>query len=64
VSDEDRQAENTDRELWRERPGDYYSDRIFVTRSGSIGIDCGGYVIMLPVRKWFELGKSYVSEKA
>lgn len=48
-------AVNTDREIWRERPGDFYSDSIHVTASGSIGIDCGGLVFVMPVRGWHRL---------
>lgn len=43
---------NTDRELWRETPGDYYAPRIFVTEGGGIGIDVGGRVHVRPVRDW------------
>jgi len=43
---------NTDRELWRERPGDYYADSIHVTEQGAIGVNVGGHVIVLPVRDW------------
>lgn len=46
-------CENTDREIWREREGDFYADSIHVTKEGGIGIDCGGYVIVMPVREWF-----------
>lgn len=60
---DDHQAENTDREIWRERPGDFYSDVIYVTQHGNIAIDCGGHVITLPLRKWFELGEIYLSYK-
>jgi len=49
---------NTDRELWRERPGDYYADHIFVTREGAIGIACGGHVVVMPVRDWHSRGSS------
>ena len=50
----DRMAEiaNTDREIWREREGDYYADSIHVTKEGAIGINCGGNVIVLPIREW------------
>jgi hypothetical protein len=48
-------AQNTDREIWRERPGDYYADSIFVTEGGAIGINCGGHVEVLPVREWQRL---------
>jgi len=48
---------NTDVELWRENPGDYYSPRIFATKSG-IGIDVGGRVVVMPVRDWF-----YIAER-
>lgn len=48
----DGQAANTDRELWREREGDYYADSIHVTERGGIGINCGGTVIVMPLREW------------
>jgi hypothetical protein len=50
---------NTDREIYREPDatgnGDFYSDSIHVTASGAIGIDCGGHVIVKPLRAWFAL---------
>ena len=46
---------NTDRELWREIDGYYYSPRIFVTAQGSIGIDVGGFCIVKPIREWHKL---------
>ena len=46
---------NTDTEIWRERPGDYYSDALFVTIDGALGIDVGGTVFVKPLRKWQEL---------
>jgi hypothetical protein len=49
-------CENTDRELWREREGDYYADSIHVTKEGAIGINCGGFVIVKPLREWHKLG--------
>lgn len=49
------QAQNTDKEIWREREGDYYADKIFVTENGGIGLDCGGHCIVLPIRQWFAL---------
>ena len=47
--------QNTDRELWREREGDYYANSIHVTENGGIGINCGGYVIVKPLREWHRL---------
>lgn len=47
--------ENTDRELWREREGDYYADSVHVTRGGGIGINCGGTVYVMPLREWHAL---------
>lgn len=46
---------NTDRELWREKEGDYYSPSIHVTKEGGIGIDVGGFVITMPLRGWHRL---------
>lgn len=55
MAEEYPQAQNTDRELWREREGDFYSDRIFVTQNGAIGMDVGGRVITMPIRQWHEM---------
>lgn len=51
----DRACANTDRELWRESEGDYYADSIHVNQGGGIGINCGGYVIVKPLRDWHAL---------
>jgi hypothetical protein len=48
-------CENTDKELWRERDGDYYADSIHVTERGGIGIDCCGMVFVRPLREWHKL---------
>jgi hypothetical protein len=53
-------AENTDRELWRELhpEGDaysYYAPSIHVTAGGGIGINVGGRVHVMPLRKWHAL---------
>ncbi len=55
-------AQNTDRELWRKVPGDYYSPSIHVTEGGGIGIDIGGFVIVKPVEWWHEMAKKHVKE--
>jgi hypothetical protein len=47
--------ENTDVEIWRERPGDYYADSIHITKNGHIGIDCGGVVCVRSLREWHSL---------
>lgn len=51
-------AENTDRELWREREGDFYAPSIHVTRRGGIGIDVGGTVYVKSLREWHRLASS------
>lgn len=48
----DNPAANTDRELWREREGDYYSPSIHVTAQGAIGINVGGTVHVRTLREW------------
>jgi hypothetical protein len=59
---------NTDRELWREcvergdDPMSYYSNRIFVTEDGGIGIDVGGTVIVKPLREWHELASRSLTD--
>lgn len=57
-NDTDGSCQNTDRELWREREGDFYADSIHVTQDGHIGINCGGHVIVMPLRKWHEAAQS------
>lgn len=51
--------ENTDQELWREQPGDYYAASIHVTEHGDIGIDVGGHVLVAPIHKWHEAGDNH-----
>ena len=51
---------NTDRELWRKVPGDYYSPSIHATEGGGIGINVGGHVIVAPVEKWHESGELFL----
>jgi hypothetical protein len=51
-------CENTDREIWRgpdEGNGSYYSDSIFITKDGALGINCGGSVYVRPIREWHRL---------
>ena len=45
---------NTDREIYttHDERGDYYGDKIFVTESGGIGFNVGGYCIIRPLRDW------------
>lgn len=53
-------CKNTDREIWRENPGDYYCDSIHVTEHGGIGINCKGHVIVAPIQKWHEAGEKFL----
>ena len=48
-------AQNTDTELWRAPPGDYYADSVHITEGGGLGINCGGLVIVRPLRDWHSL---------
>lgn len=53
-------CKNTDKEIWRERPADFYADSIHVTTQGGIGINCGGHAIVAPVRKWHKAGELFL----
>jgi hypothetical protein len=59
VSDDTAHA-NTDREIWRESR-DYAADSIHVTKACGIGINCGGRVIVMPIRAWHALGLQAVA---
>lgn len=48
-------CENTDREIYREPPGDYYAYSIHVTQGGGIGINVGGTVYVKPLVEWHRL---------
>ena len=53
----DNATQNTDRELWREPPGDYYANSIHVTEGGGIGINVGGKVHVKPLKEWHALAE-------
>lgn len=57
---------NTDREIWRRVPGDYYSPSVHVTADGGIGMNVGGTVIVMDIEDWFlhavEANKRYDAE--
>ena len=50
-------CKNTDKEIWRQTHEDYYSPSIHVTEQGTIGIKCGGHVIVATVQDWHNWGK-------
>ena len=50
-------AKNTDKELWREVVGDFYSPSLHVTQQGKIGINVGGDVRVMTLREWHSLYK-------
>lgn len=50
-------GKNTDIEIWRKVPLDYYSPSIRVTENGDIRICLGGYVLTAPVERWFAAGE-------
>lgn len=65
MSDDDKCYVNTDREIYRGPSraewGDadrFYADSIHVTEGGGIGFNCGGHVIVMPLRKWFEAAQA------
>lgn len=55
-------CDNTDREIWRRTPGDFYSPSIHVTDGGAIGMEVGGYVIVASPESWHAFCK--ISEAA
>jgi hypothetical protein len=58
MSEEVKACANTDRELWREREGDYYANSIHVTEHGGVGINVGGHVIVKPLTDWHALART------
>ena len=54
---------NTNRELWREKEGDYYAPSIHVTATGGIGINVGGHVWVKTLREWHAIA-NWLAEEA
>lgn len=50
----DMPAKNTDTELWREPPGDFYSNSVHITQKGELGINVGGTVFVMTLKQWHE----------
>ncbi len=60
-------VQNTDREIWRgpdEGRGDYYADSLSITSGDALAIDCGGHVIVMPIRDWHALGATSLPPQA
>lgn len=58
MTDKDRPCACTDVVIWREPHSDHwgsFDDTIFVTELGGIGINVGGMVYVMPLKKWHEL---------
>ena len=53
--DKSQTCENTDREIWRKVPGDFYSPSISVSADNEIIITVAGKAYQAPVGLWFEL---------
>jgi len=53
--DENQACENTDVEILRQHRAGFSEDTLHVTKDGALGINCGGYVIVKPIREWFRL---------
>lgn len=52
---------NTDKEIWRKIPGDYYSPSIHVTEFDGVGINVGGHVLVAPIEEWHKAGNKYLA---
>jgi len=50
---------NTDKQIWRKPPGDYYQPSIHVTQGNGVGINVGGHVIVAPVEDWHQAGETF-----
>jgi len=57
MSEEIKSCKNTDKNLFEEIDGEYYSPSCFMTEDRTLGINVGGFVIVKTLRDWFELAK-------
>lgn len=49
--------QNTDKEIWRRVPGDYYSPSMHATEQGGIGMNLHGHVIVAPIETWHHMAE-------
>lgn len=54
-------CKNEDVEIWRMTKDNYYSHSIHVTKSGDIGIDVGGHVLVAPIERWHDAGNKILA---
>ena len=54
---------NNDKVIWKANKENFLSEEIIITETGGVGINCGGHVIVLPIRTWHELAKNSKSKK-
>lgn len=63
----DQVCENTDVRLWEEPATDFKKHfsrgKIFVTKRNGIGIECGGYAIVTPLRNWHTMAKTFMPHR-
>lgn len=52
-------CQNTDKEIWRKVKGDYYSPSIHITQEGNVGINVGGFVIVMSIEDWHRKGRAF-----
>lgn len=52
------ECQNTDTHLWPIVSEDAYAPSIHATAQGSIGMNVGGYVIVMPIRDWHALAEA------
>lgn len=55
TAEEGTACENTDKHLWPLVSDDAFAPSVHATKDGSIGINVGGHVIVMPIRKWHML---------
>ena len=55
LSQDDGAKLNEDKELWREKEGDYYAPSLFVTKTGGIGMNVHGRVFVKPIQEWHKM---------
>lgn len=48
-------CKNTDKLIWEEVEGDYYSDHIYITKDNKVSMETGGKVISLSIKEWHTL---------
>jgi hypothetical protein len=62
ITENNQPSKNTDREIWRLKPGNYYSTSVFITKDNQVGINSGGTVYVMTPEEWIRRANYFTDQ--